>query len=158
MNKILSNINNTENKNKIFEKSASSKTIFIVLMIIVAYCLITIPPIIAYGEYFNLLIVLIFSSFGFTVLFQFALGGTQTIYVNGSAIHSSISTIIFGLIWGVGFGGIPWTFMVLPALKQNLGYLISYGLGLACILGMIICLKYLPKRTPYGNTRSNILL
>ena len=65
MNKILSNINNTENKNKIFEKSASSKTIFIVLMIIVAYCLITIPPIIAYGEYFNLLIVLIFSSFGF---------------------------------------------------------------------------------------------
>jgi hypothetical protein len=50
MNKILSNINNKENKHKIFEKTASSKTKFIVLMIIAIYCLITIPPIFAYGE------------------------------------------------------------------------------------------------------------
>ena len=41
--------------------------------------------------------------------------------------------------------------MVFPALKQDLIYLISYVIGLLCILGMIICSKYLPKRTPYGN-------
>lgn len=151
MNKILSNINNKENKNKIFEKSASSKAIFIILMIITTYCLITMPPIFEYGESANLLFALLFPGVGFTVLFKLVFGETQTIYVNGSATYSSIGTKIFGLIWGLGFGGIPWAFMVLPALKQDLFYSIGYGLGVVCIIGMAICLKYLPKRTPYGN-------
>ena len=151
MNRILSNINNKENKNKIFEKSASSKAIFIILMIIATYCLITIPPIFAYGESASLLFALLFPGIGFTVLFKLVFGETQTIYVNGRATYSSIGTKIFGLVWGLGFGGIPWAIMVLPALKQDPVYLIGYGLGLACVLGMVICLKYLPKRTPYGN-------
>lgn len=151
MNRILSNINNKENKNKIFEKSASSKTIFILLMIIATYCLITIPPIFSYGESENLLLALLFPGIGFTVLFKLVFGETQTIYINGRATYSSIGTKIFGLVWGLGFGGIPWAFMVLPALKQDPIYLIGYGLGLVCVLGMVICLKYLPKRTPYGN-------
>ncbi len=150
-NRILSNINNKENKNRIFEKSASSKTIFIILMIIATYCLITIPPIFAYGESSSLLFALLFPGIGFTVLFKLVFGETQTIYVNGRATYSSIGTKIFGLVWGLGFGGIPWAFMVLPALKQDPVYLVGYGLGLVCILGMVICLKYLPKRTPYGN-------
>lgn len=151
MNRILSNINNKENKNKIFEKAASGKTIFIILMIIATYCLITIPPIFAYGESSSLLFALLFPGIGFTVLFKFVFGETQTIYVNGRATYSSIGTMVFGLVWGLGFGGIPWALMVLPALKQDPVYLIGYGLGLACVLGMVICLKYLPKRTPYGN-------
>ena len=81
MNKILSNINNKENKNKIFERSASSKKIFIILMIIVTYCLITIPPIFAYGELGNLLFALLFPGIGFTVLFKMVFGKTQTIYI-----------------------------------------------------------------------------
>lgn len=44
MSNILLNINNKENKNKILEKSASSKAKFIIFMIIATYCLITIPP------------------------------------------------------------------------------------------------------------------
>jgi uncharacterized membrane protein YgcG len=151
MNRILSNINNKENKNKIFEKSASNKTIFIILMIIATYCLITIPPILAYGESESLLIGLLFPGIGFTVLFKLVLGETQTIYVNGKANNSSIGTKIFGLVWGLMFGGVPWAIVVLPALKQDLIYLIGYGLGLLCVLGMVICIKYLPKRTPYGN-------
>lgn len=151
MNRILSNINNKENKNKIFEKSASSKTIFIILMIIATYCLITIPPIFAYGESSSLLFALLFPGIGFTFLFKLVFGETQTIYVNGRATYSSIGTKIFGLVWGLIFGVIPWAFMVLPALKQDPVYLVGYGLGLVCVLGMVICLKYLPKRTPYGN-------
>lgn len=143
MNRILSNINNKDNKNKIFEKSVSSKTIFIILMIIATYCLITIPPIFAYGESANLLSALFFPGIGFTVLFKLVFGETQTIYVNDRATYSSIGTKIFGLVWGLSFGGIPWAFMVLPALKQTPVYLIGYGLGLACVLGMVvICLKY----------------
>lgn len=149
--KILSNINSKENKNKIFEKSASSKTIFIILMIIATYCLITIPPFFEYGESGSLLFALLFPGIGFTVLFYYVFGGTHAIYANGKVDYSSISLKIFGLVWGLGFGGIPWATLVLPALKQEPVYLIGYGVGLLCILVMVICLKYLPKRTPYGN-------
>lgn len=149
--KILSNINSKENKNKIFEKSASSKTIFIILMIIATYCLITIPPFCGYGDSDALLVALLFPGIGFTVLFYYVFGGTHAIYANGKWNCSSISSKIFGLVWGLGFGGIPWAGLVLPELKQEPVYLIGYGVGLLCILVMVICLKYLPKRTPYGN-------
>lgn len=151
MGKILSNINNKENKNKIFEKSASGKTVFIVLMIIATYCLITIPPIFTYGEPATLIFALLFPGIGFSLMFSMLFGGTQTIYVNGRATHSSIGTKLFGLVWGGMFGGMPWAFMVLPALLQDFTYLIGYIIGLGCVLGMVICIKYLPKRTPYGN-------
>lgn len=58
---------------------------------------------------------------------------------------------IFGLILGLGFGGMPWLFMVLPTLTQDITYLIGYIIGIICVIGMIICLVYLPKRTKYGN-------
>ena len=45
----------------------------------------------------------------------------------------------------------PWTFMVLPAITQDISYLIGYFVGIICVLGMILCLVYLPKRTKYGN-------
>ncbi|MCI9280105.1 MAG: DUF2207 domain-containing protein [Bacilli bacterium] len=149
--KILSNINNKENKNKIFEKSASEKTVFIILMIIATYCLITIPPVFTYGEPATLIFALLFPGIGFSVMFSMLFGGTQTIYVNGRATHSSIGTKLFGLVWGGMFGGMPWIFMVFPALLQDFTYLIGYVIGLGCVLGMVICIKYLPKRTPYGN-------
>ncbi len=151
MEKILYNINNKENKNKIFEKSASGKTVFIILMIIATYCLITIPPIFTYGEPTTLIFALLFPGIGFSLMFNMLFGETKTIYVNGRATHSSIGTKLFGLVWGGMFGGMPWACLVLPALLQDLTYLIGYIIGLGCVLGMIICLKYLPKRTPYGN-------
>ena len=41
-----------------------------------------------------------------------------------------IAVKIFGLIWGLGFGGVPWAFMVLPALTDNIMYLITYIVGI----------------------------
>lgn len=151
INKILSNINKKENKHKIFEKKASNKTIFIIVMIIVTYCLITIPPTFAYGEPSHLLFALLFPGIGFTMMFTMLFSRSQTIYVNGNPTNSSIGTKIFALIWGGMFGGIPWTFMVLPTLIQDYTYLVIYIIGLLCVIGLTICLKYLPKRTQYGN-------
>ena len=145
MERILSNINNKENKHKLFEKSASSKTVFIILMIIATFCMITIPPVFTYGEAGMLIVALLFPGIGFTVMFSMLFGGTKTIYVNGKATHSSIGTKLFGLIWGGMFGGMPWAFTVLPALLQEPTYLIGYIIGVICVLGMVICLKYLPK-------------
>ena len=148
--KILFNINNKENKNQIFDESASSKKKYIILMIVAIYCLITIIPIFAYGEFTNLLFAILFPAIGFTVSFKMLTSQSSGIYINGKLSNSSISTKLFGLIFGMGFGGIPWAIFVLPALIQESIYLISYVVGLACVLGMMICIKNLSKRTPYG--------
>ncbi len=145
---ILLNINNKENKNKIFEKSASKKSKFIILMIITTYCLITIQPVLEYGES-NLLMALLFPGIGFTVLFRMLFD--SKLINSTSSKFSAIISILFVIVWGLGFAGIPWSMMVLPALQQDSIYLIGYIIGIFCALGMTICLIYLPKRTPYGN-------
>ena len=152
-NNILSNINSDENINKIFEKNSSNKKVFIILMIIATFCLITIPPLYAFGTLSNILIALLFPGIGFTLLFTMVFGNEKTVYVktNGTYTYSLLITKLFGFLWGILFGGIPWLFLVLPALKQEPFYLIGYILGLASVLGMSICLEHLSKRTPYGN-------
>lgn len=138
VNKILSNINNKENKQKIFEKKASSKKKYIILMMLFSYILITSIPIINYSNPEILIFALIFPGIGFTVLFNFVFGSTNTF------------TKIFGLIWGLLFGGIPWLTMVFPVIVQDNIYLIGYLIGLVCLVGMATCLKFISKRTPYG--------
>ena len=138
-NRILHTINNEQNKNKVFEKSSLNKKIFIILMIIASYCLITIPPIFTYGDQETLIFALVFPGIGFTALLGMLFGDIP------------ISVKIFGVFWGLGFGGIPWLITVLPALMQDMSYLICYIIGLLCIGVMILVIKYLPKRTKYGN-------
>ena len=151
MNRILRNVNDKTNKNKIFEKSASGKTKFIALMVIITFCLITIPPIYYYGDMSTIIFALLFPGAGFFVLCTLLFGNNQTVYVNGKPNNSSIVVKLFGLIWGLGFAGVPWFLFVYPALKQEPLYLITYFVGLACVFGMLICINYLPKRTQYGN-------
>ena len=143
--RILSNINNKENKYKLFEKSASIIKVFVILMIITSFCMITIPPVFTYDEE-KLTVALLYPGIGFTVVLSMLFGEIKTIDT-----RSSIVAKLFGLVWGGMFGGIPWKLIVLPALLQDSTYLIGYIIGVICILGMAICLKYIPKRTPYGN-------
>lgn len=138
-NRILNNVNSKQNIDKIFEKSATNKKFLIILMIIATYCLITIPPILNYGQPEMLIFALLFPGIGFSILFRMLFGKTP------------IPVKIFSLVWGLGFGGMPWTLMVLPAITQDISYLIGYVVGIICVLGMILCLVYLPKRTKYGN-------
>ena len=138
-NRILHNINNKQNMDKIFEKSSLNKKFLIILMIIATYCLITIPPIFNYGQPETLIFALLFPGIGFSFLFSMLIGKRH------------IAEKTFGLMWGLCFGGIPWLFMVLPTLTQDITYLIGYITGIICVIGMIICLVYLPKRTKYGN-------
>ncbi len=151
MNEILFKVNNKENKNKIFEKSASSKKVWLVLMIIATYCLITIPPIWDLGDPSMLPIAILFPGIGFTVLMVMLFSNMKSVYVNGVATTSTIIVKLFGVIWGLAFGGIPWSIFILPLLIQDSFYLLGYIIGIGCILGIILCIIYLPKRTPYGN-------
>ena len=139
LNKIKSNLNSKENKNKIFESSAGKKGKWLIIMIIAIWALITIKPVIEYSEAENLIFALLFPGIGFSILFSLLFG------------KNPIIVKIFGLIWGLLFGGMPWSFLVLPALKEDPMYLISYIIGIICVAALVIFIKIMPKRTIYGN-------
>ena len=139
LNKIELDINSKENKNKVFEKSSIGKIIWIVMMIIVVYLLITIKPMIDEMDFELLPVGLIFPTIGFGVAIGMIMGSEQKF------------TKIFGLVWGIIFGGIPWASCVLPCLLGNTMSLIAYFIGIICIIVLILCAKYMPKRTKFGN-------
>ncbi len=167
--KILFNINNKENKNKVFEKITSGKFGIILLMIITTFIIITIPPVFNYyftelyfysfHEYWILIFILpqvLFCDFlmpglGIYVFSRFLFGKSPAVYANGKMVRSSLANKILGLIWGLVFAGTPWISDLLPMSEGNPVYMIGYGIGILCVLGMFMCLEYLPKRTPYGN-------
>lgn len=140
LNRIKSNLNSKENKNKIFESSASGKGKWLILMMIVLFILITVKPIAEYSDdgIASLPFALLFPGIGLTILI-------------GSLIGTIKMPKIFGVIWGGMFGGVPWVMMVLPALIQNQMYLIMYIVGIVCISIIMVFAKIMPKRTPYGN-------
>ena len=154
LNRIQSRLNSKENRHKIFESTASGKGKWLIFMIIAIFILITIKPILEYGEggLAMLPFALIFPGIGFTVLFKMVFGKTNsTVYVNGRPSKSPLAPKIFGLVWGGMFGGLPWAFIVLPCLLQNTFHLITYFLGIVCIAFLVIFMNIMPKRTPYGN-------
>lgn len=137
-NKILNNANNKSNKNKVFEEKSFKKRKFIILMFILAYIFITIPLFVSYGKLEMLVGALIFPGIGFTVLLT-------TLFEK-----NPLSVKIFAVIWGLGFGGMPWYFIVLPIFIQDNFYLTIYIIGFICMIGMMICYTNLRKRTEYG--------
>ena len=141
LDKISSKINSKTNKNKIFEKASTGKGKWFILMIIVIFCIITIKPVVEYSSegWFLVPFALIFPGIGFTVLFSMVFRA------------NNVMAKIFGLVWGGMFGGMPWSFIVLPCLLQNTTYLITYIIGIICIAVILIIDKYMPKRTKYGN-------
>ncbi len=58
---------------------------------------------------------------------------------------------LFGVIWGMGFGGVPWLVIILPGLTQDFTYLITFIISIICIILLIIFARIMPKRTEYGN-------
>ncbi len=138
-NKILQNLNKKENKFTIFEKTSLGKGLYFIGMLVAIYGLITIPPVVAYGGLPSLLFGLLFPGIGFTVLFAMVFGKTK------------VAVKIFGLVWGLGFGGVPWATLVLPALLSTPLSLVAYAVGLVCVFIIVMFFKAMPKRTAYGN-------
>lgn len=139
LNKIIASLNRKENKEKIFEKNSLGKGFMAVLMIVSIYLLITVKPVVEYGDAAFLPFALLFPGIGFTVLFGMVFGKTK------------LPIKLFGFVWGMGFGGIPWATMVLPALLADPMYLVAYITGLVCVFILVMMFKFMPKRTTYGN-------
>jgi len=139
LDKIINDLNKKVNRQKVFEKSSFGKGIFIILMIAIAYILITIKPLSEYGDMAYMPIILVFSSVGLSVLLGTFFG------------NAPLPAKIFGVVWGILFGLMPWVAIVLPSLLIDPMYLFIYMLGIVCIMIMVVLLKVMPKRTVFGN-------
>ncbi len=137
LNAIIKNLNQKDNIHKIFENNSFYKGLYATIVAI--FLLITVRPVYEYGGAEILPFALLFPGLGFSILFAMVFGKTP------------IFLKLFGFVWGLGFGGIPWSFMVLPALQADAIYMFTYFLGVICIIVIVLLLKAMPKRTGYGN-------
>ncbi len=139
-NKILDNINDKENKNKIFEKKASRKSIIIILLMLVSIITTIAIPTLEYAGSGEIAMTLFICAFYIPF---YAVG-----------IFAKIP-LLFRVIWlgftifhsSVFFSALP----IKDAVTSEPIYLIGVIVGVLCLIGMILCFKYMPKRTPYGN-------
>ncbi len=138
--RILSNINKKENKYKIFEKSVNLKSfIIILLMIISAITTITIPTLGYTGIEGLKLTIFICVIFGIFL--------SASIFSVGPLLSKIIIFVVISIITYLFLRDLPIT----NAIINEPIYLFGVLVGLICLIGMIICLKYMPKRTKYGN-------
>lgn len=141
LNAIVANLNARKNRDKIFEKIASSKSIYVILMIIATILIITSIPVVDYAGIGEL---------GINILFLIGyLPFISILFVKGKPK-------IFNLIVGpfIFFHMFLMIVTALPlgeALFFDSILLIGFLIGLACLIVMIVCFKAMPKRTPYGN-------
>ena len=61
-----------------------------------------------------------------------------------------IATKVFGIVWSLGFGGIPMIFLF-PFMVVNSTTLPAIISGIVCLVISIICLNNLPQRNDFGN-------
>lgn len=148
---IKSRLDSKENKNKIFEATASKKRKWLILMIIGIFLLITIKPTLEYSNqtvYINgiptdspiamIPFTLLFPGIGFSLLF--------VLMYQKSIIHKICGLVIGGFWSGISFG-----MVMLPILIQDISYFIMYIIGIICVAIIILFVKIMPKRTHYGN-------
>lgn len=138
--KILSNINNKENKNKIFEKKASKISIISILLMLISVITTISIPTLEYagaGEVATTLFICLFYIPFYAVGIFAKMPLVFRIFWLGFTIFHST----------VFFSSLPIT----DAVTSESIYLIGVIVGILCLIGMIICFKIMPKRTPYGN-------
>ncbi len=137
---ILHEINSKSNKKKIFESYTQPKTIIASVLAILTVFAIFMLPVLDYavGDELGLMLLAV------TIYIPFYMVG----------ISKSIP-LFFRLIW-LGFTMIHsiifMTFLPFGAvIMEESIFLVTTIVGLICVIGMVICIKNMAKRTKYGN-------
>lgn len=141
MNRILENMNDKLNKKKIFEGSTFWPSVLVGLLMVISLIIVVSIPTIDYGGTGEVGSTLFLCAF-YALFF-------------GIGIFFPGMPILFRIVW-LGFTAFHSSmfFRTLPITKAILNeriYLIGVIVGLLCLIGMIVFLKLMPKRTKYGN-------
>ena len=138
-NQILINQNSKENREKLFEKNGMRAKI-LALFIVVSFILISVPPFIESGDFEEMIFALLFPSVGLLIL---TLAFSSSTLITGELL-------VFFLIFGLAFGGLPAMFMLVPEILSETYFAIGFLVGLIAIVIMFVFMALIPKRTQYG--------
>lgn len=139
-NRILYNVNDKQNKDKIFEKNTLGKSIIVGILMIISILTIIVVPTVEYAGVEELGTTLVLWAF---YLPFFAVG-----------IFAKLP-LLFRILW-LGFTSFHSLFIfnslpIADAITNDKIYFFGFIFGIICLIGMAIFLKLMPKRTEYGN-------
>ena len=135
--KIKRNVSTKENKKHIF-KTTWPVSLAVTLMIILSFAVVIGVPtfeVAGMSELIFSLCILAFYTPFFLSVSKIESVPTRAFFLGFILIHSAVFVL-----------NLP----VVSALKENPALLIPFFIGIACIAGSIVCLKYMSKRTKYG--------
>lgn len=141
--KTINEIVRTINKRKdgiYFEKQNSSKRVIVFILIMLSVITIYLVPVLDY--YGN--DVLTQALFGF---FMFMLMGLSWFFSSEKVVAKIINVVVMLFIFLIMFQ----SYGLLDSLLYDSIYLAGVSIGMLCVIGMMICFWYMPKRTVYGN-------
>lgn len=138
--KILMKINSKANMKQIFEASTLSKSLIILMGIFISLITVLAVPTLEYAG---------IEAMGTTILVALVY---TPFYAAGFLAKMSLVGRIFLLSFVIFHSSMFFsTLPIATAIKEDSLYLGGVLLGLACIIGMIICFIKMPKRTRAGN-------
>ena len=142
---IIFQKNKKVQKENIQIKETNKNMLYIGILIAITYIICIFPPLVTYAPIQDQTIILILSFIGFSTIivstfFNQYIGGNGKLLFN---ITMAICVLLCSLL--------PWIFIVLPYALESSVYTIGNTIGIICIIGMLICLYCLPKRTEYDN-------
>ena len=147
-NRIIQDVEK-ENEDKVFEPGTNGKALLIGLFTVISAFAIFAPPILAYSKP-SRLALLILPVICYVILLTYLLHGKGRGHRKGN-IRGKRS-VIPGMVaaYLVMITGIFPLFALFPPVFEEPFYIVCTTIGLLCIAGMIICMVFMPRRTPYG--------
>ncbi len=146
VNRNVSYMNSSENKEKIFLKNSLNKTVFLNAMLIIIYGLISYRVI---NDYYSLMFIITIGALMVATIKVLFSKDSGTIYINGVAKKSKSAKYFVALTTFVIIGFVM-TALVLPNLLADFMYLITYVVGLVAIIIIAITSNFISKRNEYG--------
>lgn len=147
LNAINSNYNKKSSKERIFEKNSINKGFIIFLISLINICIITIRPIIEYGD-----LEILIPAILFPLVASFAIAGVFMM-VNNKNVDKQVSQIIgsiIAIVWIGIFGCVFFIALILPALLIDPLYVIIYIVGFISTIIVAIFGFIMEKRNAFG--------
>lgn len=137
--KILGNINNIKNHSRIFTPVTKNIVISILLMLISLFIVVGIP-ILSFTSFSSVLLCM-FVILLYVPFFYLLISNNELV---GSVRFVLIACLTMHLI--IMFSLTP----LFEVIVYDSYYMLAFIIGIMLIVGMVICIIYMPKRTEYG--------
>ncbi len=146
-NRILNKVNNKKNRSKIYELPKSNA--LLIIMIAIIFAVINIRPSFGGSEIGFTLFLSVFPAMGLVAIASIYLNNSN-ILVNEKPVTAAFWKILACVLIFIPMLLFPMGVTYYNSLPTTPIHYIEFVIGMTCIAGMLVCIKYMPKRNAYG--------